>query len=298
MNKKIHIYSALSDKIYMVFVYAITSFILVIILVPLLFVVASSFSAPEAVMAGKVYLWPVNFNLKGYSMILGHDMLMTGFKNSLIYVVLGTSINIIMTILASYPLSRKDLRLRNPIMFFFAFTMLFSGGMIPTYILIRNLGLLDTRGAMVLPSAMAMWNVIVMRTYFQTSIPDELLESAKLDGCDDFRFLIKIVLPLSTPIIAVNILLYAVSHWNSYMNGFLYLTDTNLYPLQLVLRDILITNNVAGVELDIGTQLERERLKALLQYSTIVVACVPVMVLYPFIQKHFIKGVMIGAIKG
>lgn len=294
----VKIYNSPSDKLYMAVTYTTTALILFLILAPLVFVVASSFSSPEAVMAGKVYLWPVDFTFKGYIMILGHDMLLIGIKNSLIYLVLGTTINIIMTVLAAYPLSRRDLKLRNPIMFLFSFTMLFGGGMIPTYLLIRNLGMLDTIWAMIIPNAMAIWNVIVMRTYFQTSIPQELLESAALDGCDDFRFLIKIALPLSVPIIAVNVLLYAVGHWNSYMGGFLYLTKNSLYPLQLVLRDILITNNVAGVELDIGTKLEQERLKALLQYSTIIVASVPVMLLYPAVQKHFVKGIMVGAIKG
>ncbi|MEA4890675.1 MAG: carbohydrate ABC transporter permease [Clostridiaceae bacterium] len=297
-RSKIRLYSSTSDKIYMVFVYIITLLIIGVVLIPLIFVVASSFSSADAVMAGKVYLWPVGFTLKGYAMILSHEMLLTGIRNSILYVVLGTTINIIMTILAAYPLSRKDLKLRNPIMFMFSFTMLFSGGMIPVYLLVRNLGLLDTIWAMVIPSAMSIWNVIVMRTYFQISIPQELLESSALDGCDDFRFLLKIALPLSVPIIAVNILLYAVGHWNSYMGGFLYLTNSKLYPLQLVLRDILITSNITGVDLDIGTLLEREKLKALLQYSTIVVASVPVMLLYPLVQKYFVKGVMIGAIKG
>jgi len=295
---KLQIYSSPGDKAYMGFTYIMTFLIMGVILVPLLFVVSSSFSSADAVMAGKVYLWPIGFTIKGYTMILGHDMLLTGIRNSILYVVLGTSINIIMTILAAYPLSRKDFKLRNPIMFMFSFTMLFSGGMIPGYLLVRNLGLLDTIWAMVIPGAMSIWNVIVMRTYFQVSIPQELLESAALDGCDDFRFLLKIALPLSTPIIAVNILLYAVGHWNSYMGGFLYLTNSQLFPLQLVLRDILITSNIAGVDLDIGTLLEREKLKALLQYSTIVVASVPVMLLYPLVQKYFVKGVMIGAIKG
>ena len=297
-SSKNHIYSSPSDKVYMFLVYLLTMLMMGVILIPLIFVVASSFSSADAVMAGRVYLWPIGFTLKGYTMILGHEMLLTGIRNSILYVILGTAINIVMTILAAYPLSRKDLKLRNPIMFLFSFTMLFSGGMIPVYLLVRNLGLLDTIWAMVIPGAMSIWNVIVMRTYFQTSIPLELLESAALDGCDDFRFLLKIALPLSVPIIAVNILLYAVGHWNSYMGGFLYLTNSKLFPLQLVLRDILITSNMAGMELDIGTLLEREKLKALLQYSTIVVASVPVMLLYPLVQKYFVKGVMIGAIKG
>ncbi|NLG24308.1 MAG: carbohydrate ABC transporter permease, partial [Clostridiales bacterium] len=248
--------------------------------------------------SAKVFLWPVEFTLRGYKMVVEHEMLPTGFGNTILYTSVGTCINLAMTILAAYPLSRKDLKIRHAVIFLFAFTMLFNGGMIPTYLLVRDLGMIDTLWAMVIPNAMAIWNVIVTRTYFQSTIPDDMLESANIDGCDDIRFLLKMVLPLSVPIIAVNVLLYAVGHWNSYFNAMLYLNDTKHYPLQLVLRDILIQDDTAGVSMDVTKQLERQKTRYLLQYSTIVVGTVPVMLLYPLIQRYFVSGIMVGAIKG
>ncbi len=298
VRNAVKIYRTPTDKLYMVLVYALTILISLMILVPLVFVLAASFSSPDALMAGRVFLWPVEFNTRGYTMVLEHKMLVTGFQNTLIYAAAGTVINVILTILAAYPLSRRDLKIRNPVMFLFAFTMLFSGGLIPLYLLVKNLGILNTRWAMLLPNAMSVWNVIITRTYFQSNIPGEMLESANIDGCDDFRFLWKIAIPLSVPIIAVNVLLYAVGHWNSYFNALIYLNDNALYPLQLVLRDILIQDDTAGISMDVTKQLEQQRLRYLLQYSTIVVATVPVAVLYPFVQKYFVSGIMIGAIKG
>ena len=285
-NNKNHIktYNAFSDHATMVFVYAFTFLMALCVLVPLVFVIAASFSSPVT--------------LRGYKMVVEHDMLPTGFKNTIIYALLGTSINIFMTVIAAYPLSRKDLKIRNAVMMLFAFTMLFNGGMIPTYLLVRDLGLVDTIWAMVLPNAMAVWNLIITRTYFQTTIPDEMLESANIDGCDDFKFLIKMVVPLSVPIIAVNVLLYAVGHWNSYFNAMMYLNNNTLYPLQLVLRDILIQDDTAGMSMDVTKQLEKQQTRYLLQYSTIVVGTVPVMLLYPLIQRYFVTGIMVGAVKG
>ena len=299
-NNKNHIktYNAFSDHATMVFVYAFTFLMALCVLVPLVFVIAASFSSPDALLSAKVFLWPVDFTLRGYKMVVEHDMLPTGFKNTIIYALLGTSINIFMTVIAAYPLSRKDLKIRNAVMMLFAFTMLFNGGMIPTYLLVRDLGLVDTIWAMVLPNAMAVWNLIITRTYFQTTIPDEMLESANIGGCDDFKFLIKMVVPLSVPIIAVNVLLYAVGHWNSYFNAMMYLNNNTLYPLQLVLRDILIQDDTAGMSMDVTKQLEKQQTRYLLQYSTIVVGTVPVMLLYPLIQRYFVTGIMVGAVKG
>lgn len=297
-HNHIKLYNAPSDHITMVVVYAFTFLMALCVLVPLIFVVAASFSSPDALLSAKVFLWPVDFTLRGYKMVIEHEMLPTGFKNTLIYAGLGTSINIIMTVLAAYPLSRKDLKIRNAVMMLFAFTMLFNGGMIPTYLLVKSLGLIDTIWAMVLPNALAVWNLIITRTYFQTTIPDEMLESANIDGCDDFKFLLKMVIPLSVPILAVNVLLYAVGHWNSYFNAMLYLNDNTLYPLQLVLRDILIQDDTAGMSMDVTKQLEKQQTRYLLQYSTIVVGTVPVMLLYPLIQRYFVTGIMVGAVKG
>ena len=291
-------YNSLSDHLTMAFVWIFTILMVVVILIPLVFVLAASFSSPEALLSAKVFLWPVDFTLRGYSMVIEHEMLPTGFKNTFIYAILGTTINVVMTTLAAYPLSRKDLKIRNAVMMLFAFTMLFNGGMIPTYLLVRNLGMLDTIWAMVIPNAMAVWNLIITRTYMQTTIPGEMLESANIDGCDDFTFLWKMVIPLSVPIIAVNILLYAVGHWNSYFNAMMYLNDNKLYPLQLVLRDVLIQDDTAGMSMDVTKQLEKQQTRYLLQYTTIVVGTVPVMLLYPFIQRYFVTGMMVGAVKG
>ncbi|TVY11059.1 carbohydrate ABC transporter permease [Paenibacillus cremeus] len=205
-----------------------------------------------------------------------------------------------MTVLAAYPLSRKDLFGRNAYMFLFVFTLMFAGGLIPSYLLVKDLGLLNTRWAILLPGALMVWNMmIITRTYFQTTIPDELLEAAQLDGCNDFQFFGRVVLPLSGPILAVITLFYAVGHWNQFFNALLYLKSQQLYPLQLVLRDILIQNSVvASMLMDVEDAAKREGLRELLKYSLIVVATVPVLIVYPFVQRHFVKGMLIGSLKG
>lgn len=296
-NGKIKLYTRPTDHLFMAVVYAFCAIALIAILIPLIFVVAASFSSPDALLSAKVFLWPVDFTLRGYKMVFDHDLLPLSFWNSIVYTVVGTVINLVLTVLAAYPLSRKDLAVRNPIMMLFAFTMLFNGGMIPTYLLVRDLGMLDTMWAILLPTAISVWNLIITRTYFQTSIPQEILESASIDGCNDFQFLIKMVIPLSVPILAVNVLLYAVGHWNSYFNEMIYLSTNTKYPLQLILRDILLNDQNAGT-MDVTQQLERQKTQYLLQYSSMVVGTVPLMLLYPAVQKYFIKGIMVGAVKG
>lgn len=296
-NGKIKLYTRPTDHLFMAVVYAFCAIALIAILIPLIFVVAASFSSPDALLSAKVFLWPVDFTLRGYKMVFDHDLLPLSFWNSIVYTVVGTVINLVLTVLAAYPLSRKDLAVRNPIMMLFAFTMLFNGGMIPTYLLVRDLGMLDTMWAILLPTAISVWNLIITRTYFQTSIPQEILESASIDGCNDFQFLIRMVIPLSVPILAVNVLLYAVGHWNSYFNEMIYLSTNTKYPLQLILRDILLNDQSAGT-MDVTQQLERQKTQYLLQYSSMVVGTVPLMLLYPAVQKYFIKGIMVGAVKG
>lgn len=287
-----------SDRVFNLVNYAILALFLLVILYPLVFIVSSSISDPAAVTSGQVWLWPVDPTLIAYSRILREPALINGFLNSLFYTVAGTAINVVLTILASYPLSRKDLPGRGVILFLFFFTTLFNGGLIPTYIVVRELGLLNTRWAMILPPAIAVWNLIITRTYFQTTIPDELLEAAQLDGCGDFRFLWDVVRPLSGPIIAVNALFYAVAHWNGYFDALIYLTDPDLYPLQLVLRSILVQNETnLHMTGDIQTQLMRENLADLLKYALIVVSSIPLLIAYPFVQKHFVKGALIGSLK-
>jgi putative aldouronate transport system permease protein len=286
------------DRFFNAVTYGILALFLLVILYPLIYIVSSSISDPDAVTSGQVWLWPVEPTLIAYQRIFREPALINGFLNSIFYTVVGTAINVVLTILAGYPLSRKDLPGRGVILFLFLFTTLFNGGLIPTYIVVGELGLLNTRWALILPSAIAVWNVIITRTYFQVTIPDELLEAAQLDGCSDFRFLWDVVRPLSGPIIAVNALFYAVAHWNGYFDALIYLTDPDLYPLQLVLRSILVQNETnLRMTGDIETQLMRENLADLLKYALIVVASIPLLVAYPFVQKHFVKGALIGSLK-
>ncbi|MGW0231060.1 carbohydrate ABC transporter permease [Actinopolymorpha singaporensis] len=288
-----------SDRIFNVCNIAVLGLFLVAVLYPLVYILSASFSSAQAISSGQVWLWPVDFNLEGYKAIFEYKSIVTGFLNSVFYAVVGTLINVTMTLLAAYPLSRRDLYGRNGFMFLFVFTMLFSGGMIPTYLVVHELGLLNTRWALILPTAMAVWNMIITRTYYQVTIPHELLEAARIDGCDDFRFFTRIVLPLSKPIIAVNALLYAVGHWNQFFNALIYLTDESLFPLQLVLREVLVKNSIDPSQIQDAAELMRvQELRDLLKYSLIVIASVPPLLAYPFVQRHFVKGVMIGSLKG
>ena len=259
-----------ADMVYIVITEVILWFMLVIILIPLVYIVSSSFSSPEAVGNGWVYLWPVDFSLKGYAAVFTTEKVWIGFRNSIFYTVVGTFINIVVTMLAAYPLSRRDLKGRGVVTVIFTFTMLFSGGMIPTYLLVRDLRMINTVWAMLIPGAMSVYNVIIARTYIQSSIPFDLYESASLDGCTDDRYLISVVLPLAKPIIAVLVLWYAVGHWNQYFNAMIYLRDSNLLPLQIVLRNFLIVedmNDSSLATMSMEEYMDKLYLKNLYQYS-------------------------------
>lgn len=287
------------DRTFNIVNYAVQGLFLLIVAYPLLYVISASLSDPIKVSAGKVWVWPVNFTTEGYRAIFQDDLLIRSFLNSIFYAVAGTSISVILTILAAYPLSRKELPGRGIFMFLFLFTLLFNGGLIPTYLVIKDLGMLNTRWAMILPSALSVYNMIITRTYFQTAIPDELLDAARIDGASDFRFVRDIVIPLSGPIVAVNALFYAVAQWNQYFSALLYLTDQHLWPLQLTLREILIQNQIPAAMMgDVGEMVRRQALRDLLKYSLIVVATVPILTVYPFVQKHFVRGALIGSVKG
>ncbi|MGI5899271.1 MAG: carbohydrate ABC transporter permease [Christensenellales bacterium] len=287
------------DKLLYIIVYSLLTLILIVTLYPIVFVVSASFSDPIAISAGRVVLWPVGFSLRGYQVVLEDARVSTGFLNSLFYTTVGTGINLFMTLLAAYPLSRRDLPGRKQVMMFCTATMLFSGGMIPSYILMRDLNLLDTRWSLLLPTAISVYNMIVARTFFMTTIPDELLEASQIDGCSDFRFLISVVLPLSKAITAVLIMYYAVGHWNSYFNAFLYLNSKNLFPLQLVLREILVMSQISAASIeDADLAIAMQGLADLLKYALIIVSSLPVLLLYPLAQKYFVEGIMIGSIKG
>lgn len=295
MIKAKNIRDSSSDRLFVGVVTFITAVILVLVMYPLVYVLSSSFSDGEAVMAGRVYLWPMDISLDGYRMVFNDNSVSAGFKNSLVYMAVGTCINMIMTTLLAFPLSRKKLPGRNIIMFAIAFTMFFSGGLIPTFLIVERLGMVDTLWAMVIPNAISTFNMIIMRTYFQNSLPEELFESAALDGCGNFRFLFRIALPLSTPILAVLVLYYAVAHWNSYFNALIYLRSSSNISLQLALRNILLANQISGGGDSFG---EMVKIGITVKYAVIVVSSLPVVILYPFIQKYFIKGIMVGAIKG
>lgn len=287
------------DKIFAFFNTIFLIFILVIVAYPILYVVSASFSSPYAVSSGVMWLWPVDFNLRGYDAVFKNEYIIKGFLNSIYITVIGTCINLILTIMAAYPLSRKSFWGRNFFTWVLSFTMFFGGGLVPSFLLIRNLGLYDTFWAIILPGAVGVSNVIIARTYFQTSIPEELYEAGQLDGCSEFNYLLKVVLPLSVPIIAVLVMYYAVGHWNTYFSAMIYITDKDKQVLQVVLKNILIESQMMEeMMLDIADMEQMQGLSDLLKYSTIVVASLPMLILYPFVQKHFVKGVMIGAIKG
>ncbi|MCL2478887.1 MAG: carbohydrate ABC transporter permease [Treponema sp.] len=288
-----------SDFIYYFLAYIIVTILVLIVLYPMLFIVSASFSSAASVNAGKVWLLPVHPSLFNYRMVLQYPSVYIGYRNTIFYTFTGTLINVIFTLLCAYPLSRKDLFGRGFFTFLFTFTMIFSGGMIPSYILMRNLKLLNTVWSMVLPGAIGVTNMIVVRTFFQTSVPGELLEASRLDGCTDTQYFFKVLIPLSHSVIAVITLFYAVGHWNAYFNAFLYLSNRNLYPLQLFLRQILVQNQFSA---DVLTDPEMAEqllgIQEVLKYAIIVVSTVPLMCFYPFAQKHFVKGVMIGSLKG
>lgn len=271
--------------------------IFLIVVLPLIFVVSASFSDPLAVVSGQVRLLPKGFNLDSYKRIMDYPAVISGYKNSLILVLVGTVINVVLTVLAAFPLSRKDLYGNGFITMLFAFTMFFNGGMIPSYLLVKSLGLYDTIWSMILPGAISMYNVIITRTYFQNSIPESLIESAYLDGASNTMILRKIILPMSKSIIAIITLYYGVAHWNQYFAALLYITDKDKQPLQVALREILLLSQVQDMVDTAGGQEQLMQAEGI-KYSLIVVASIPVLIVYPFVQKYFVKGVMIGAVKG
>jgi putative aldouronate transport system permease protein len=299
MIKKKGIQESLTDKIFLAFVYTFLILCLIVVSYPLIYIFSSSLSSSSAVISGKVWLFPIEPTLQGYKAIFRNSQIVTGYYNSMIYAFFGTLLSVTLTITAAYPLSRKDFYGRNVITALFVFTMIFSGGLIPYYLTVKELGLLNTRWALIIPAAVSVWQVILARSFFQTSIPMELTEAAHLDGCSDFKFLSRIVIPLSKPIIAVLVLMYAIGYWNSYFEALIFLKSSSMYPLQLILRNILILNTVDPTMIkDVKLLAERQGLKELLKYSLIVVASAPVLILYPFVQRHFVKGLLIGSIKG
>lgn len=289
-----------SDRIFDAFNIIFMCMLALIFIWPLWFVVIAAVSDPIQVNIGNVLLWPKGFTVDSFIETLKYDLIWSGYGNTIFYTVVGTCLNIIMTVCAAYPLSRSDFMARKFVFYLLLITMYFGGGLIPTYMVVRNLGLVNTRWAMIIPGACSVYNVIITRTYFRTSIPESLFEAATLDGANSFQYLMKIVLPLSKPILAVIALYYAVGHWNDYYTALIYLRNNDLLPLQSVLRDLLLSNKILGEQggFNMSEEVERRRLLALtMRYSTIIISTLPVLVIYPFVQKYFVKGVMIGSVK-
>ncbi|MBS4206038.1 carbohydrate ABC transporter permease [Bacillus sp. FJAT-49754] len=284
------------DRIFIGAIYIFLSLVLIAVLYPLIYIVSASFSSPSAVTAGRVWLLPVDPTILGYKTIFKNPQIIQGFSNSLFYTVAGTFISVSITIMLAYPLSRRTFYGRKFIMLLLVFTMIFDGGLIPLYLVVKNLNLIDTIWSLLLPSALAVFQVIIARTFFQSTIPEELVEASEMDGCSDIGFIFKVVLPLAKPIIAVLVLMYAVMKWNMYFDALIYLKSEELFPLQIILRSILILN--ADTSANIQEMLKMQGLKELMKYSLIVVSSLPVLVLYPFVQKHFVKGMLIGSVKG
>ena len=288
------------DVIFDTVIFIILTLILFVVAYPLYWVIISSFSDPTAVSAGKVLLRPMGFTLKGYAEVFKNSQVMRGFFNSIVITFVGVCVNLAVTLPTAYALSRDNFSGKKPITIFYMITMFFGGGMIPTYLVVKNMQLLNTIWALVLPGCLSVYNMIVARTFFKSNISEELYE---IDGCTQSRFFFQIALPLSKAIIAIMVLYYGVGHWNSYFSALLYISDQDKYPLQLVLRNILITNQTALSQTATTAAAraalqEQQQLIDVMKYSLIIISSVPVLIMYPLVQKHFVKGVMIGSVKG
>ncbi len=288
---------SLSDKLFDMVNYLLLGFATICVLYPMYFIVIASFSDPVAINNGQVRFWPVGFNVLGYNRIFENTKIWRSYSNTIFYTVVGTTINIVMTMLFAYPLSRKNFFARGPLMLFVMFTMYFQGGMIPTYLWVNDLHLYNTPWIIVLLPAINVFNLIIAINYIKSNIPEELYEAAAIDGCSHFEYFVRIILPLSKTIIVVLILYYGVAHWNEFMNGMIYLRDDGYHPLQVTLRGILLQNQASGLE-DVDSMLEQQKAAELIKYGVIIVSTLPVLVIYPFLQKHFEKGVMVGSVKG
>jgi putative aldouronate transport system permease protein len=271
--------------------------VVVATLYPFLYVLSSSISEPLSVLQNKVFLWPIGFNLKAYATIFSYPELRTGYMNTFIYTVAGTAINMLITSLMAYPLSRKNLVFRKYFMVMITFTLVFSGGMIPTFLIVKSLGMVDTRWALLIPGAVSAWNVFLMKTFFE-NLPKEMEEAATIDGASSMNILFRIILPLSKPAFVTIALFYAVGHWNSYFPAMIYLTDETLYPVQLFLRKIVLLGQTADIMDQQGLGTEKLIMAESLKYATIIIVALPIIMVYPFIQKYFEKGAMIGSLKG
>jgi len=289
-----------SDRTFDIINTILLVFVLLIVAYPLYYILIASFSDPYMVLSGQVTLLPQGFHLGGYQRVFNNPDILRGYWNSIMYTTVGTMINLAVTLPAAYAMSRADLRGRSGLTLFFAFTMFFGGGLIPTFLVVRQLGLLNTFWVMVIPNAMSVWNMLICRNFFQHNIPSDLLEVSQIDGCTNRKFFLLVVLPLSKAVIAVMVLFYAVGHWNSFFNALIYLRDDDRMPLQMVLRRLLV---LGEPDINMGAEMMEDWFRMqmeveIVKYALVVVASVPVLALYPLVQKHFVQGVMIGSIKG
>jgi putative aldouronate transport system permease protein len=292
------------DKIFLTLNYIYVTIAFLLVAYPLVYMISASISNPKEVASGAMWLFPKDITFEGYERVLQDQRIWSGYANTILYTVVGTAVNLAVTIPAAYALSRRDLVGRGFFMGVFMFTMFFGGGLVPSYLLIKELGMINSMWALILPSAASVWNIIVSRTFFQGTIPSELQEAAQMDGCSNFKLFFKIVLPLSMPIIAVMALFYGVGHWNSYFSAMIYLNDSAKYPLQLVLRQILVLQEMSAqgsgmMDSSSASALNNKaEVAALVRYAVIIVSTLPVIIIYPFLQRYFVQGVMIGSVKG
>lgn len=294
-----------SDKLFLILNYVYLIIALIVVLYPLIYIISASISSPKYVSSGEMWLLPKGITFDGYKLVFDNPKIWIGYRNTIFYTLIGTLLNLAVTLPAAYALSRSDFIGRGLIMGMFLVTMFFSGGLIPTYLMVKNLGLINSVGALILPVSASVWNIIVARTFFHSTIPRELQEAAHVDGCTNMRLFIRIVLPLSSPIIAVMALFYGVSHWNSYFPALIYLNDEMKYPLQMVLRQILVLQEMsaettgAAISGDIAQAMaNKAEIASLVKYAVIIVSTLPVVAVYPFLQRYFVQGVMIGSVKG
>ncbi|MDR2799144.1 MAG: carbohydrate ABC transporter permease [Bifidobacteriaceae bacterium] len=295
--------STTKDRLFSLIVYTLLGLALIVVLYPLIYIISASISSPTEVGSGRMWLWPLDITFGGYDIIFKNADIWNGYKNTIFYTLLGTSINLFVTLPCAYALSRKNMLGKKAFMKMLVITMFISGGLIPTFILVKSLGMYNTIWALVIPNAASVYNIVVTRTFFETTIPDELEESASVDGASDLRIFFQIVLPLSMPIVAVMALFYGVGQWNGYFNALIYLSDRSLYPLQLILREILVVQDMSSNTTNFSTTSaemlqQKQQLVDVIKYGVMIVSTLPVIMIYPFLQRFFVKGVMIGSIKG
>lgn len=294
---------SLVDRVFQTCVYLFLILALVVVLYPLVYIISASISDPNTVSSGEMLLFPKGITFEGYKTILENDSIWRGYANTIFYTTVGTLINLVVTIPCAYALSRPDFGGKKFFTKFMLVTMFISGGLIPTYLVVKNLGMVNTIWAMLIPNAASVYNIVVTRTFFQSTIPRELEEAATIDGCSDIKMFIKVILPLSLPIIAVMALFYGVGHWNGFFNALIYLSDRAMYPLQMVLREILVLQDMAANSTAMNASMaefahSKQQLVQIIQYGVMIVSTLPVIVIYPFLQKYFVKGMMVGSIKG